>query len=199
MVTLSHALVYAPTEAEADAIDGGAQVSVARASAHVMTRGAVVYDHTTAPPARLIIPAIDVDAAVEPVGKGASGNMAVPNRYADVGWYKFGVRPGEQGSAVMDGHVTNGLGLPGVFARLGELRAGDVMIVETDDGMRMQFIVRGVASYPWEAFPLGDIFASNDGVRLNLITCDGEWSAHQRMYDRRLVVFAELVRVADIH
>lgn len=58
-------------------------------------------------PVRLVIAAIGINAPVEPVGVQANGDLATPtqNRWEDVGWYAAGPRPGERGSAVMDGHV----------------------------------------------------------------------------------------------
>src|SRR6185369_4384139 len=59
-------------------------------------------------PTRLRIETAGVNAPVQRVGVGKSGNMAVPTNYTDVGWYREGVVPGEAGSAVIDGHVDNG-------------------------------------------------------------------------------------------
>src|SRR5438309_658887 len=56
-------------------------------------------------PVRLVIPAIQVDASVEQVGRTPDGAMDVPKESNDVGWYKLGFRPGEQGNAVMAGHL----------------------------------------------------------------------------------------------
>jgi sortase (surface protein transpeptidase) len=86
-----------------------------------------------AAPARIRIPSIGVDAFVQDVGIGKSGNMAVPTNYDDVGWYRYGPAPGEKGSAVIDGHVDNGFGLPAVFSRLSELEAGDDIYIDTED------------------------------------------------------------------
>src|SRR5581483_3680239 len=75
-------------------------------------------------PARLIIPSLHIDAPVEYVGVNAAGNMRAPSNFTDVAWYDRGTVPGTQGSAVMDGHVDNGLGLPGVFKNLATLQPG---------------------------------------------------------------------------
>src|SRR5215467_9873272 len=64
-----------------------------------------------ASPSRLLIPAINLNAAVEEVGILSDGNfagdMATPSRnpWEHVGWYDAGPRPGERGSAVIDGHL----------------------------------------------------------------------------------------------
>lgn len=56
-------------------------------------------------PARIEIPAIQVDATVIQVGKTANGQMEVPNNTIETGWYNPGYKPGSQGNAVIAGHV----------------------------------------------------------------------------------------------
>src|ERR1039457_7041885 len=73
-------------------------------------------------PVRLVISALHIDAKVQDVGITKNGNMATPNNFTDVGWYKYGALPGEMGSAVIAGHVDDGLALPGVFKHLGDLQ-----------------------------------------------------------------------------
>jgi len=41
--------------------------------------------------------------------------------------------------------------------------------------------------------PLQKLFLQNDKARLNLVTCDGAWIAGEKTYNRRLVVYAELI------
>ena len=70
------------------------------------------------PAMRISIPAIKVDAKIQEVGITAKGNMAAPRTFSEVGWYKYGPRPGETGSAVLAGHVDNGIAFPAVFSKL---------------------------------------------------------------------------------
>ena len=143
-------------------------------------------------PARLIIPKLGIDAEVQDVGVTASGNMGVPSNFTDVGWYKYGVVPGGSGSAVMAGHVDNGLGLAGVFKRLGELEEGDEILIERIDGERLTFVVTGKRSYAYDAVPTDIVFNPSGSTRLNLITCEGAWVKSEKTYDQRLVVFTRL-------
>lgn len=144
------------------------------------------------PPLRLVIPSLNINAAVQQVGVGIRGNMAVPNNYTDVGWYRAGVSPGQIGSAVMDGHADNGFSQPAVFKRLGEIKMGDDIYVVAKDGSKIDFVVTGIELYPYKSAPTELIFSRRDKARLNLITCDGVWVAGEKTYDTRLVVFAEL-------
>jgi sortase A len=143
-------------------------------------------------PVRLIIPKLNIDADVQEVGINAAGNMGVPNNFTDVAWYKYGVVPGGPGSAVMAGHVDNGLGLNGVFKKLGELEPGDEIIIERRDGKRLAFVVTGKRSYPYDQVPTGIVFNPSGSTRLNLITCEGAWVKTEKTYDQRLVVFTKL-------
>jgi len=144
-------------------------------------------------PVRLRVPALDIDARVQEVGVTASGNMATPSNFTDVGWYKYGTPPGFRGSAVIAGHVDNGLALPGVFKRLNELAVGDHLYVKTQDGSEALFRVVEIQTYPYTHVPRDVLFARTDTARLNLITCEGAWVSGERTYDLRLVVYTELV------
>lgn len=143
-------------------------------------------------PKRLQIAALDIDAAIQYVGTTSTGAMGVPSNYTDVGWYRYGTIPGHRGSAVIAGHLDNGLALPGVFKQLGTLEAGDVVTVTTEKDSRIEFVVERVESYPYQSLPLEDIFNRTDAARLVLITCAGNWLRGDRTYDTRLVVYARV-------
>lgn len=144
-------------------------------------------------PDRLLIPRIGVDAHIQYVGVAKSGNMAVPTNYTDVGWFREGTVPGQVGSAVIDGHVDNGLSLAAVFKHLSELTVGDDIYIQTKDGSKLHFKVQEVAGYPYNGVDLQKLFNRTDAPRLNLITCEGTWIPSKKMYDGRHVVYAVLV------
>jgi len=171
--TLADALWWAP--------DTGMQVP----------RVAMTAVASSSPPERLLIPSLNVDAAVQTVGVTIKGTLGAPSNYTDVGWYRGGTIPGQRGSAVIDGHVDNGLSLPGVFKELSEIKKGAAMYVLTQDGHAIRFVVTDIERYPYQNAPMDLIFNRQDAARLNLITCDGIWVAGERTYDERLVVFAE--------
>jgi len=156
------------------------------------TSAAFVASNESGMPVRLMIPSLGVDAAVQDVGVNAIGNMRAPSNFTDVSWYEYGAAPGAKGSAVMAGHVDNGLALAGVFKHLSDLKPGDDLYVLTSKGMKLHFIVVAAVSYPYTSVPTDELFNKNDGSYLNLITCDGAWVAGQRTYDHRLVVFSSL-------
>lgn len=144
-------------------------------------------------PKHFLVPRIDIDAHIQYVGVNAKGNMATPSNFSDVAWYKYGTVPGQMGSAVIDGHVDNGLGLAGVFKRLGELEVGDDVYIETKEGRRLHFRVIRIADYHYLNVPVEELFNRADGTYLNLVTCEGNWIKGEKTYDQRLVVYTKLV------
>ena len=156
-----------------------------------------------ATPMRLLIPAISINAVVEEVGiltKGDfAGDLATPmetptrSQWTNVGWYAAGPRPGERGSAVIDGHLDDNYGQPAVFWNLRKLHAGDEVQVVMSNGKKLTFRVSRIESYPPQAAPLQDIFGNNGGIYLNLITCAGDWIRSEGQTTLRLVVYTTLV------
>lgn len=146
-------------------------------------------------PVRLLIPAIKVKAKVQTVGLVPNGvsEMSVPDNFTDVGWYGLGTLPGQPGSAVMVGHL-NGKGVTeAVFYDLDQLVKGDQVIVSDRFGQLLIFTVVAVKIYDFDA-PTQDIFLGDKSkVRLNLITCSGDWLVEKKLYDKRTVVFTELI------
>lgn len=143
-------------------------------------------------PQRLIIEAIGVDTTIEAVGKGTDGQVGVPQEKENVAWYSLGVAPGEQGNAVIAGHLDDKVG-PAIFWRLRELEPGDTIIVIDSEGVERTFVVTEVASYRWDEAPLARIFGFDLERDLNLITCAGQFSRRDANYSRRLVVYTRLV------
>jgi LPXTG-site transpeptidase (sortase) family protein len=143
-------------------------------------------------PVRISIPKIGVDTQIEQVGITKKGNIATPSNFSEVGWYKYGSLPGETGSAVLAGHVDNGLGLPAVFSRLNELKNGDEIIIFTEKGNQLRFWVLDKKEYDYNA-TVEKIFTDKSGKFINLITCTGRWLESQKTHDKRLVVNAVLI------
>jgi hypothetical protein len=139
-------------------------------------------------PTALTIGALDVASApVRPVGVAADGGMEIPP-VAEVGWYRFGPRPGAPGSAVLAAHIAYD-GVDGVFRHLDDLATGDVVTVALDDGAERRFVVTDVAQYPKSELP-ADVWARAGDPRLVLITCGGEFDEDADSYEDNVVAFA---------
>ncbi|OHB02973.1 MAG: hypothetical protein A3B14_00840 [Candidatus Zambryskibacteria bacterium RIFCSPLOWO2_01_FULL_45_21] len=144
-------------------------------------------------PEKIIIPAIGVDALIEDVGITRSGEMGTPDKYQNVGWYRYGPTPGSVGNSVMAGHLDRGDDSnPAVFHDLKNLKIDDDIYV-ISEGKRIQFKVREIGLVDYHDPPLERIFGTTTKVALNLITCDGIWIPEKKTYDERLVVYTEYV------
>jgi LPXTG-site transpeptidase (sortase) family protein len=141
-------------------------------------------------PKELIIPSINVNSKVVYVGVTKLGNMATPNNFTDVGWYEYGKLPGEEGTAVIAGHVNDGVAFPAVFGNLNKVNIGDDVFVDTVSGGQIHFVVTNIATYDFNA-PTQEIFNQNNGKYLKLITCSGVWVNKYKTHNKRLVVTAE--------
>ncbi|CAG7626892.1 class F sortase [Paenibacillus allorhizosphaerae] len=144
-------------------------------------------------PATIEIPAIKLQPSeVIKVGVLPGGEMGVPEDWHTAGWFESGYLPGEPGNAVMSGHVDNREGL-GIFFFLKSLQVGDQVVVADETGKKLTFAVKKLEIYLPEEAPLEQIFGESTVPRLNLITCTGTFSAKTLSYDKRLVVYTELV------
>lgn len=145
-------------------------------------------------PAHLEIPTLGVSASVEQVGNKADGSMGTPTNFTNVAWYELGSRPGEEGNAVIDGHVNNALTKAGVFEHLSELRVGDAVSVSDVSGKTLNYRISQTSTYATNEAPLEDIFSRSGASQLVLITCDGDWIPSEHSFDKRLVVVAQLAQ-----
>src|SRR6266516_4284586 len=149
-----------------------------------------------APPpfARLLIPAIGINAPIESVGVRPNATMETPTQrpWNDVGWYNAGPRPGERGSAVIAGHLDRPGGNPAVFWHLRDLHVGDSVLVVDASSTTLRFHVTRLMYYPPQDAPVQDIFGNTAGSFLNLTTCAGDWIPTQHQTALRLVVYTSL-------
>ncbi len=82
-----------------------------------------------------------------------------------------------------------------MFHNLNTLKKGDELSIENDKGVISTFVVRELRLYDASA-DATDVFTSQSGAHLNLITCAGDWQQAKLSYSKRLVVFTDLVPVA---
>ncbi|MFE6359640.1 class F sortase [Streptomyces sp. NPDC057806] len=144
------------------------------------------------PPERVRIPSIRVDAPLTGLGLTAAGSLDVPpaERKNLAGWYEAGTTPGEQGTAIVAGHVDNTDG-PAVFYRLGALRKGSTVEVDRRDGGTAVFTVDSVEVYDARDFPDEKVYGAARRPELRVITCGGGYS-RATGYQGNVVVFAHL-------
>jgi hypothetical protein len=129
-----------------------------------------------------------------PVGLHPDGTMVTPpvETPEQAAVFDQGPMPGQVGPAVIIGHV-NGNGRPGVFARLAELREGDVVETSSPDGTSHRFEVYKVQAMPKSEFETASVYSDVPGPELRLITCSGSLDRTARSYTDNTVVFARQV------
>ncbi|HAL15988.1 MAG TPA: hypothetical protein DCP32_04310 [Anaerolineaceae bacterium] len=162
-------------------------------------------------PLELQIPVLNVKAPVLGVGLTAENVMDAPKGpigdpiWHTAFWYRGSGIPGEPGTAVIAGHVTDLLSNPEIFANLHKLKPGDVIVVRAKNpALDIRFIVDQIKVYSIQdsstpavltkIFGIGPIEGTGpqpapDGLsHLTLITCAGSYANGQ--FDQRTVVFA---------
>ncbi|MBF6600031.1 MAG: class F sortase [Dehalococcoidia bacterium] len=148
---------------------------------------------TTAPLARVIIPAAKVDAPIVTKGVDANGVMQAPDNAYDVAWYGFSARPGSGSNAVFSGHLDYVKVGPAVFWNLKDVKAGDSVQIRYADGTTLNYAVTAVNTFDAATAPIPQIVGPTPKDSLTFITCAGTFNRITRQYDKRLIVRAEKV------
>jgi LPXTG-site transpeptidase (sortase) family protein len=120
-----------------------------------------------------------------------AGQLQVPARAQNVGWWDGGAEAGDPfGSVVLAGHVdTKSEGL-GYFARLLDVRRGEVVVLH-GSGHTASYRVVSIVSVRKDALATtSGAFDQTAGHRLVLITCTGAYDASRGGYEDNLVVTA---------
>jgi LPXTG-site transpeptidase (sortase) family protein len=166
-------------------------ISMPKAPAQMAVSQAASEETAGVIPKTLEIPAIHVKASVDKVGLLPSGKVGVPKGSKTVAWYKDGTKPGDQGNAVIDGHVDDTVN-PAVFYDLNKLKPGDKLYILDSKGKKLTFVVKRLAVYPRNNAPIDQIFGYTYSRMLNLITCEGKYNPVTTERSNRLVVYTEL-------
>jgi sortase (surface protein transpeptidase) len=143
-------------------------------------------------PSRIVIPAIRVSAPLIPLGLNRDRTIQVPQSFSVAGWFRPGPEPGEQGAAVILGHVDSRSG-PGVFFHVSALRRGDMIRVVLRSQKALQFVVTGGQEVPKARFPTKLVYGRTPVPTLRLITCGGRFNPATGHYLDNFIVFARLV------
>ena len=179
----------------------GASAPAARAAAPsvdapVIAEQPVAGEQTVAPVARQVaLSALELwEGAVPlvPLGVDAGGELTVPATEAELGWWADGPAPGDEGAAVVVGHVDLD-GRPGVLSRLASAVPGTVVVANRPEG-NVPFVVTHVERYAKGAFPTDEVYRPVVRAELRLITCGGRFDRTSGQYEDNVIVTA--VRVS---
>lgn len=142
-------------------------------------------------PDRITIPRLGISQGLTELA--VNGNtLQVPEDFWDVGWWSGGPAPGEQGAAVMVGHVDS-LDGPAVFYGLASMRLHDRIVIRRERGRSLVFTVRKKVLYDRNDFPTEKVYRTSGRPSLHLLTCGGSFNAQTQLYTGNVVVYAELV------
>lgn len=142
-------------------------------------------------PTSLKIPAIDLEAQVQHLGMAENGEMAVPDNIEDVSWFSPGYQPGQNGRAVIAGHV-DGVDGPAIFWDLSKLQLGDEVVVQDKD-RTLTFKVHTMESVSLDLADVSQVFGYTSSPELVLITCSGTYDFDRGTREERLIVYASLI------
>lgn len=145
-------------------------------------------------PVSFKISSLNASGSLISVGLNADGSVQVPANYLQAGWYQKGPAPGEQGSAVILGHVDSYKGT-GVFFTLKNTKRGDMIDVTRADGKTAHFKVTDVRMYLKSQFPDQLVFGPRGGATLQVVTCGGQFDKVAKSYESNVVVYSSLASV----
>jgi hypothetical protein len=148
-------------------------------------------------PTALRIDSIDASSSLVALGLNKDRTVAVPpvSTPGQASWYKLGPSPGARGPAVILGHI-NGAGRQGIFARLSQVKPGDLVRVTRQDGKTAVFTVTRLRQVAKSAFPTREVYGDTADAELRLITCGGGFDAARHSYVDNIIAFATLTGVA---
>ncbi len=138
------------------------------------------------------IPSINLSANLTQLGLNPDGTVQVPSSWNIPGWYRFGATPGQQGSAVILGHVDSVEG-PAVFYSISKLSLGDIVSVGLSDGIVTHFSVTNVEMFQKSNFPDNSVYGNNGSSDLNLVTCGGAFDYQSHHYLSNVVVYTTYI------
>lgn len=155
------------------------------------------------PPVRMTINRLGIDAPVVSTGfvEGTT-QPDVPKAAHEIAWYNYGPAPGLNNNAVFSGHVDwqtrTGQPIPGVFYRLRELKIGDPITVELEDGSVIEYLVTGNVATKYDDPNVVRVMERTSKDVITLITCGGAWvndpaKDNGGNYTHRIIVRAERV------
>lgn len=150
--------------------------------------------HVVAPhlPRYITITRLGVKSRVVKVSANAQNQLKAPSNIHDAGWYENSALPGDAGGAMLlDGHA-HGPTKPGIFDKLEQLQAGDLIEIERGDGQKFSFSVVRTQSFDQNSVDMASAMVSADSAKLglNLITCSGSYNSQTGEYDQRHIVYA---------
>ncbi len=144
-------------------------------------------------PVKIKISRLALSATIEAQGLTFRKVMRLPSSSRVVAWYAQGAVPGQVGTAIMYGHLTDQHFRPAVFCLLARQKKHDRIIITDARGNIHTFRVKKIAQYPSGSITSTQLAPLSKYSHLTLYTCAGQWDQRQGKYTRYLVVYTDLV------
>ena len=144
-------------------------------------------------PTSFSIARLGITMKVRAEGVAGDGQMALAPTPAEIGWYRYGSRPGDPvGSTVLAGHLDEPDYGIGPLVQLTNLRQGDILTVTSGSTVH-RYSVTSVTSIKKTALDLTALFTRLGPPQLHVVTCGGNFDQETRHYDANVVVVANPV------
>jgi hypothetical protein len=175
-----------------------------RSATAARTRAASGVSQIAAAGARLVIPAIHIDAPIVPTGAVASQGTAalsVPDDIRTVGWWDGTIReggqilhedapsPGQPGVAVIAGHVDSVAG-PGALFNLNDLKAGDSFEIIDSRGRASTWMVDATPQTSLKTELPSALWVTTGVPTVALVSCGGPFDTATGHYLDNVIVWA---------
>lgn len=146
-------------------------------------------------PILLRIPSVNLMASFEnPLGLNEDKTIQAPESFENVARYRYNPTPGEQGSAVILGHIDSYKG-PAVFWNLSDVQVGDRIYVDRQDMSTAIFAVTETEVVKQGNFPTRKVYGFTPYSGIRLITCSGYYDRQTKRYSHNLIVYGVLVEL----
>ncbi len=118
------------------------------------------------------------------------GAVEIPDDVQELGWYRRGPRPGEDGNAFMTSHVDSRTQGRGVLFDLRRVEPGDPITVTHEDGTSSEWEVVRRERITKGSYPMEQVFRFDGPPGLVIDTCGGAFDESTGSYENIDIVYA---------
>lgn len=142
-------------------------------------------------PKYVTINSLNVWSRVMRVGVDAKSQIGTPKNVYDTAWYDGSAKPGQPGTAFIDGHVL-GPTKGGVFANLSKIKAGATVSVTMGDNTKYSYKVVATEKVDANSIDMQKVLKPYGSAQQSLVlmTCSGTYLKGTETFDKRLIVYA---------
>jgi hypothetical protein len=155
-----------------------------------------ILNYNVAPtsPKYIIIPKLNVMSMINPISLDSSDNLSAPSNIFNTGWWQASSAPGQTGTTILDGFITNGV-TRGVFSDLAKLSPNDTFQVELGSGTKVNYKVIKSTQFTFNGISMNQAISplQANTPSLNIITCTGMTLTCPKSFGNDFVLFAQQV------